>query len=59
MLSKIERIDNSEVHFMYDVENMTQQEIADYYEVCQESIVLQGGEYVREEMLDKLIAGDI
>ena len=38
MSSRRTDIDNSDIHFMYEVEGMTQQEIADYYGVSQQCI---------------------
>ena len=38
MTSRRTDIDDSDVHFMYEVEGMSQQKIADYYGVCQMTI---------------------
>lgn len=38
MSSKIENINDSDVRFMYEIKGKTQQEIADYYGVCQTTI---------------------
>ena len=55
-------IDNKDVHYMYEVQGMTQQEIADYYGVCQTTIYyrlhpekqwrLENPEYIKEYYQD-------